>query len=45
MRLGAVWYDGVGFMPKIIQIEAGKTYFIRYTTRFMDQRWEYTKIE
>ena len=44
MRLGAVWYDATGFMPKNIEVEAGKTYFIRYTTR-MGQRWELEKIE
>ncbi len=44
MRLGTVWYDATGFMPKNIEVEAGKTYFIRYTTR-MGQRWELEKIE
>ena len=44
MRLGSVWYDGVGFMPKNIKIEAGRTYFLHYTTRF-GQRWELKKVE
>lgn len=44
MRLGSVWHDGVGFMPKNINVEAGKTYFVHYTTR-LGQRWELKKIE
>lgn len=44
LRLGAVWYDGVGFMPKNIRTEPGKTYYIHYTTRF-GQRWELKGIE
>lgn len=39
LRLGAIWHDGVGFMREDIEVEAGKTYFLHYTTR-MGQRWE-----
>jgi len=45
MRLGSAWWDGLGFMPKNIQIEAGKTYFIHYTIRFNGQRWELMTVE
>lgn len=44
MRLGSVWYDGVGFMPKNIHVEGGKTYYLHYTTR-LGQRWELKKVE
>lgn len=44
MRLGAAWWDGVGFMPKNITVEAGKTYYLHYTTR-MGQRWELKGVE
>ena len=45
MRLGSAWWDGLGFMPKNIRIEAGKTYFIHYTTRLKGQRWELKNVE
>jgi len=45
MRLGSVWHDGVGFMPKNLEVEAGRTYYLRYTTRFMDQRWALERVE
>lgn len=44
MRLGSAWWDGLGFMPENMYVEAGKTYYLRYTTR-MGQRWELVKIE
>ena len=44
MRLGTLWYDGVGFMPENLLVEAGKTYFIHYTTR-LGQRWALSKVE
>ena len=44
MRLGSVWYDGIGFMPQNIHVESGRTYFIHYTTR-LGQRWELERIE
>ncbi|MES9991886.1 MAG: hypothetical protein ABW098_08025 [Candidatus Thiodiazotropha sp.] len=44
MRLGSVWPDGVGFMPRNLMVEAGKTYYIHYTTRF-GQRWEVKENE
>ena len=40
LRLGSAWWDGLGFMPDNLQVEAGKTYHLHYTTRFNDQRWE-----
>ena len=43
MRLGSVWYDGIGFMPRNIMVEAGKTYYVHYTTR-LGQRWELKEI-
>jgi hypothetical protein len=44
MRLGSVWYDGVGFMPRNVMVEAGKTYYVHYTTR-LGPRWELKRIE
>jgi len=44
MRLGSAWHDGLGFMPKNMTVEAGKTYFINYTTR-VGQRWELRKVD
>ncbi len=44
MRLGSVWYDGVGFMPRNVEVEAGKTYYVHYTTR-LGQRWELKRVE
>ena len=44
MRLGSAWHDGLGFMPKNIEVEAGSTYYLRYTTR-LGQRWELEKVE
>jgi hypothetical protein len=44
MRLGSAWYDGIGFMHENVTVEAGKSYYVHYTTR-MGQRWELTKVE
>jgi hypothetical protein len=45
LRLGAIWQDGVGFMREDIEVEAGKTYYIHYTTKMaFKPRWELIQV-
>jgi hypothetical protein len=47
MKLGAIWYSGIHFMEKEIEIEAGKHYYVHYkvvVTTAADE-WELSKVE
>jgi hypothetical protein len=44
MRLGSAWWDGLGIMQENVVVEAGRTYYIHYTTG-IGLRWEVTDVQ
>lgn len=44
MRLGSAWWDGLGIMQENVLVEAGRTYYIHYTTG-IGLRWELTDVQ
>jgi len=44
MRLGSAWWDGLGIMQENVVVEAGRTYYIHYTTG-LGLRWELTDVQ
>ncbi len=44
MRLGSAWWDGLGIMQENVVVEAGRTYYIHYTTG-IGLRWDVTDVQ
>lgn len=46
MRLAMIWYDGSDIMPRDVEVEPGKTYYLHYTFRHpKTERWELVDVK